>query len=336
MIALMLLFLSGAEAAIAQGLRSLLRTQNDTSYVRDLTQHLTLRLYGSRKYTYYDMEDKAASTNAFYRPNVNTNVGFGVNYKFIAINIGIKLPFLNNDNDLYGKTKLLDLQSHLYLRKVVADFYGQYYKGYHLAAKRYGISNAISYPDVIQLRPDMRHTDIGLNVQYIFNDEKFSYRAAYLQNEQQLKSAGSFMAGGEVFAWQMRGDSALAPDGVFGNDPFTGSGSVSLAVNGGYAHTFVFFKHFFVTASLSVAAGVNRMNFRYDHGTPAKRGYDWQLNNTVRFAAGYNSRRFFAGVHYVDMISRGGTPFPRTYQNFGTGNLRFSVVHRFTLKKALF
>src|SRR5690349_1267228 len=123
-LATMLLLLSGAEYAAAQGLRSLLRTANDTAYVSDYTQDLAVRLYGSRKYTYYDMIDKAVDTKAFYRPNANINLGFGVNYKFIGINIGIKLPFLNDDDDRYGKTKLIDLQSHLYLRKMVVDFYG--------------------------------------------------------------------------------------------------------------------------------------------------------------------------------------------------------------------
>jgi hypothetical protein len=237
----LLLVLSSSVSA-QQRWKKLFLTENDPAYIEDHTRDLTVRIYGSRKYTYYDMVDKRLKEELLYRPNTSNNVGFGFNYKFLGINFGFKLPFINNDDDKYGKTKYLDLQSHLYLRKLVIDFYGQYYKGYYLANRRFN-SQALT------LRPDMYNTDLGLNVQYIFNDKKFSYRAAYLQNEYQKKSAGSFIVGGEVFAWKMKGDSALIPsnlgiEGFFDNEPFHKTGSVSIAANVGYAHTFVIKKYF--------------------------------------------------------------------------------------------
>ncbi|SIO55910.1 DUF4421 domain-containing protein [Chitinophaga niabensis] len=330
----LVLFLSASAAFAQQRLKRLLQTENDSAYIEDHTEDLTVRVFGSRKYTYYDIVDKRLKEEVLYRPNTSNNIGFGFNYKFIGINIGFKLPFINNDDDQYGKTKYLDLQSHLYLRKLVIDFYGQYYKGYYLANRRFN-SQALS------LRPDMYNTDLGLNVQYIFNDKKFSYRAAYLQNEYQKKSAGSFIVGGEVFAWKMKGDSALIPsnlgiEGFFDNEPFHRTSSVSMAANVGYAHTFVIKKYFFVTASLTGSAGVNQTVLNYLDGRNKRREFGWQLNNTVRFSAGYNSSKYFAGIHYVDMVTRSESPVNRTYQTFGTGNFRVSVARRFALKKPLF
>ncbi|RAJ02462.1 uncharacterized protein DUF4421 [Chitinophaga skermanii] len=311
----------------------------DSNYVEDHTEDLTVRLYGSRKYTYFDIVDHGEKSELLYKPNSNMNVGVGFNYKFIGINIGFNLPFINDDDDRYGKTKYLDLQSHLYLRKMVIDFYGQYYKGYYLANPKGTISNYMP-ADGFPKRPDIYNLDIGASAQYIFNNKRFSYRAAYLQNEYQKKSAGSFMLGGEVFAFMVRGDSSLIPRNMQNENFYDGihydkTKVFSLAVNGGYAYTLVFDSHFFITASLSGAVGMNSTRLYFPGGTHTTE-MGWQLNTTVRFSAGYNSSKFFAGVHYVDMKTRSETPIQRTYQTFGTGNFRVSIARRFGLKKPLF
>ncbi|MGE7774516.1 DUF4421 domain-containing protein [Chitinophaga sp. NPDC101104] len=317
-----------------------LHTDNDTAYIEDLTQDLTVRLYGSRKYNYYDMHHRSVNEELLYRPNANNNVGIGANYKFVGLNLGFNLPFINNDNDRYGKTKYLDLQTHLYTRKLVVDFYGQYYQGYYSGTSKRFFDNALS-AKASGIRPDIINTNIGLHAQYIFNDKRFSYRAAFLQNEYQKKSAGSPLVGAEIFAWQMRGDSALVPlalrnDGFYGGMPFTRSSNVSFALNGGYAYTLVIAKHFFFTGSLAVAAGVNRTVLAFNDGSGKVHGFGWQLNSTFRFAAGYNSSKYYVGVHYVDISTRGDAPVDKAYQTFGAGNLRFSIVRRFGLKKPLF
>ncbi|RPE12230.1 DUF4421 domain-containing protein [Chitinophaga lutea] len=335
-----MLCLTTARVATAQKILQLVQVENDSSYVEDHTEDLTLRLFGSRKYTYYDMKDRGLKEEVLYRPNSANNVGFGVNYKFIGLNFAFNLPFINNDNEKYGKTKFLDLQAHLYLRKLVVDFYGQYYKGYYEAAATRRISNAFPRK-AVSLRPDMLNTDLGLHVQYIFNDKRFSYRAAFMQNEYQKKSAGSFLLGGEVFTWQLRGDSALVPHdlnvpGFFGDLPFRGTHTVSFAVNGGYAYTLVLARYFFVTASVSAGAGLNHTKLRYSDGRPSTAGWGWAFNNTIRLAAGYNSSYYYFGLHYTDMLTRSDAPVPRAHQIFGTGNLRISIARRLALKKPIF
>lgn len=317
-----------------------LHTENDSNYVQDLTKDLTVRLYGSRKYNYFDMHDRSLGEEVLYRPNANNNVGVGFNYKFIGLNLGFNLPFINNDNDRYGKTKYLDLQTHLYTRKIVVDFYGQYYQGYFNSQTKRFFDNAYSV-EADHLRPDIINTNIGLHGQYIFNDERFSYRAAFLQNEYQKKSAGSPLIGAEIFAWQMRGDSALVPyqareEGFYNGMAFTRASNISLAVNGGYAYTLVIAKHWFVTGSLAVAVGANRSVLAFNDGSGKKHGFGWQINNTLRIAAGYNSPKYYVGVHYVDISTRGDAPHAKAYHTFGAGNLRFSIVRRFTMKKPIF
>ncbi|WP_161596660.1 DUF4421 domain-containing protein [Chitinophaga vietnamensis] len=317
-----------------------LHTENDSTYISDHSEDITFRLYGSRKFTSYDIRDTRTKKHILYRPNTPFNIGVGFNYKFIGLNLGFNFPFINRHNDKYGQTKYLDLQSHIYLRKLLVDFYGQYYKGYYIANPADVFSERYNARHPYPQRPDIYNVDAGLNVQYIFNDKRFSYRAPNLQNEYQKKSAGSFIVGGEVFFVKIKGDSSLIPnrtnDSVFLHDKhFKRTGISSLAANAGYAYTFVIRKHFFLSLSVSAALGANRTKLYLVNGD-IDRHIGWQINNTVRASFGYNSNKYFAGIHYVGMTNRSEMSLPHTFQTFGTGNFRVSLVRRFTLKKQFF
>jgi hypothetical protein len=317
------------------------QTDNDSSYIEDHTKDITFRLFGSRKYNYYDIVDRKRKQEVLYRPNTPFNIGFGVNYKFLGINIAFNLPFINKENK-YGKTRGLDLQSHLYARKMVIDFYGQFYKGYYVADSKGLLNlNGLAPDGKLQVRPDIDNLTLGLGVQYVFNDKKFSYRAAYLQNDYQKKSAGSFIAGAELFGVRMKGDSSLIPgslskDDFFNNQRFNRTGIVSLAASAGYAYTFVFKRHFFLTLSLTGSLGANYTSLSLVP-TGGKIGkFGLELNNTERISLGYNSNRYFAGIHYMNFTTRSNSPVSDTYQRIGAGDFRISVARRFKLKKKLF
>jgi hypothetical protein len=335
-----------------------LETENDSTYIEEHTKDITLRVFGSRKYNNYDIVDNGIvdgsitdnglvnarnSKEVLYRPNTPFNIGVGVNYQFIAVNIAFNLPAINKESGEYGITKMLDLQTHIYTRKLVVDFYGQLYRGYYIANTRKLINNIGSdagSDNVEMIRPDAGNVNIGLNVQYVFNAKRFSYRAAYLQNDYQKKSAGSFLVGGEVFGVRMKGDSGLIPSyiqqtGFFNKENFYRTRILSAAANAGYAHTFVFKKHWFTTLSLSGSLGVNYTVMNRTAAADLRKA-GIQFNNNLRVSLGYNSSRYFAGIHYVYLTNRSQSPVPDTYQTMGAGNFRISLARRFTLKKQLF
>lgn len=331
-------FARGQSSSFIDKIGDWFHTENDTAYIEDHTKDLTTRLVGSRKYNYYDIVDRKRKTEVMYRPNTPFNVGFGFNYKFIGINVVFNLPVINS-TDKYGKTKALDLQAHYYLRKLVVDFYGQRYKGYYIANSR-GLLNGFDEKGPLPVRPDIRNLNIGMSVEYVFNDKKFSYRAAYLQNEYQKKSAGSFLIGGELFTARMKGDSSLIPHNITNQDfmdgiTYSATSIFSAAANAGYAYTFVYKQHFFLTLSLSGSLGGNYTRlFRDDANDLRKFGV--QLNNTVRASFGYNSSKYFAGIHYVNLTTRSQSPIENSWQTIGAGNFRISLARRFGLKRQLF
>ncbi len=349
------LAVSAQKTSLFKKVGSWLDAGNDPQYIEEHTKDLTVRVFGSRKYNYYDIVDNKIVDNGIvdngivsstknsrevlYRPNTPFNVGVGFNYRFIGMNVAFNLPFINKETGDYGRTKVLDLQTHIYTRKLVVDFYGQVYRGYYIANTR-KLFSSLGSGNVEMIRPDARNVNLGLDVQYVFNAKKFSYRAAYLQNDYQKKSAGSFLVGGGIFGMRMKGDSGLIPSylqkaGFFNGVNFYRTRVLSAAANVGYAHTFVYKKHWFATLSLTGSLGVNYTTLnRVKNGDVNKVGL--QLNNNIRISIGYNSARYFAGIHYVDLTTRSQSPVPDTYQTMGAGNFRISIARRFKLKKQLF
>jgi hypothetical protein len=304
----------------------------DTAYIKDFYNHyIVFRLYESTKFNNYQFADRGNKIT--YKPNNHNNLGFGFNYKFISVNLGFFVPFLSKDKNKYGTTQTLDLQTHLYLQRFIVDLYGQFYNGYYLANPSSLMPNTIGYV----LRPDLHTRDISAVVQYVFNYKKYSYNAAYYQNEYQKKSAGSFIAGAGIYHTDAKADSALiSPATVYTNfyegKQFNKIANNSIALSLGYTYTYVYKQHFFLTGSLSGGAGLN-ISVTDNTDTYEKHSrLAPEYNITGRAAAGYNSNVYFAGVTYVRLVTESGAPFSHTFQDVNAGNFRVIVAKRFRIK----
>lgn len=310
-------------------------SSRDTSYITDFySRHFILRLYESTKFNNYKFIDH--DDRLIYKPNTHNNLGIGFSYKFIDLNLGFYMPFISKNRNKYGVTHYLDLQTHAYLHHFAIDFYGQFYKGYYL-------SNPVTalnvYPtDGFPQRPNMHNTNISLVVQYIFNDNHFSYNAPFYQNEYQKKSAGSFIVGGGIYYARLKDDSAIIPANIrytnfYNNNDFNITSNTGLGISIGYAYTWVIHNHFFVTGSLNGGTGIsyNVLKNNVDNNHDNKFGPSYNLN--ARFAAGYNSYKYFIGVNYVRFVIENSSPYPHTWQETNAGNFRFIIARRFTTKK---
>ena len=325
-----------ASQAGAQGIIKKLSGENDTNYVESYLDHLTTRVYASVKTTEISLRDQNISKDLIYHPNSALILGFGFNYGILGLNIGFNLPFINNDDAKYGKTSYLDLQTHIYFRPFILDVYAQIYRGYHLTEPNDWITDWPS-KDTFPTRPDISSISFGLNGHYIFNHKKFSYRAPFLQNEWQKKSAGSFLLGGNMFYVDTKGDSSFIPKedtSFFEGTHFSQSRIANIGVNAGYAQTFVVKQHFFLTLSLvGGLSGGGSWIYTSEEDELDRSGFTVAGNISGRVALGYNSRRFFTGVSYLWLFVRNQSPIPQTWLGYDTGMFRFNIVYRFRLKK---
>jgi hypothetical protein len=223
--------------------------QNDTAYYETLRDKTTVRLYLSKKYVHLNFPSEGSADDLEYEANPKLNLGVGVTIKNISINLFNGFSFLNKNSDEKGKTKGFNFQVHLYPRKWAIDVLAIFPKGFHLEPKGY----AAVKPGNYYFRPDMKLNLIGVSAYRVPNKEKFSYRAAIVQNEWQKRSAGSLLYGGEAFYGTIQGDSAFVPKKVEAGFDQAGVDKINFLNIGpgiGYAYTLVLAKHFYVTGSL--------------------------------------------------------------------------------------
>lgn len=296
---------------------------NDTTYYIFFPGSITGRLFSSQKYTQFTLKNKNAP-ELQYKPNTTFNLGVGATYHNFTINLAYGFGFLNHDQQK-GNTKYLDLQGHFYLPNWVTDFEGQLYKGYHLA------KGFIADPGKYYYRGDMHVTLFGISQYYIFNSKRFSYRASFLQNEWQKKSAGTFLAGAEVYYGNVKADSSLIPQRLQEKYPQRDVNNInyfSIGPGIGYAYTLVVFHHIFFTGSLT---GALNLSFANEHLQNNSTCY-FSVNPVTRFrvAAGYNGRNWNVGANWIaDDLPFSGVADQSRYQ-FSTGNYRIIIAKRFS------
>ncbi|CAN5582952.1 hypothetical protein BH11BAC2_BH11BAC2_13190 [soil metagenome] len=300
------------------------QAQIDTLYCTSYAKLVTGRLYLSQKYSRLNIRNSKENYNLAYLPNTNLNFGIGATYKWATLNLAYGFPFINPDREK-GKTNYLDLQAHFYGSKVTVDFFGQFYRGYYLNPK-----GTFADKDLYYIRPDIKINTIGTSVQYVFNNKRFSYRAAFLQNEWQRKSCGSVIAGGEIHFGSIQADSSIVPAQANPTGTIkrmTRFNYFEIGPNIGYAYTLVIHKNFFLTGSLALS---------FDYVTNTALGDDvpvktngFSPNTFVRFFAGYNSSLYAFSLSFVNSDVSLSTSSAATSVGISTGNFRMNYVKRF-------
>ena len=273
-------------------------TDHDTTYYESfMGKKITGRLYLSQKYTALEIKRNNETTSRLrYTPNTNLNMGIGATYRSFTLNLAYGFGFLNRGEEQKGKTKYWENQGHMYGRKWGYDVYAQFYKGYYLYPKGVGSPDPNSYYS----RPDIKFNLFGFAPFRILNDKKFSYRAAFVQNEWQKRSAGSFLLGAEIYYGIVNADSALVPGSMAMLYKQQGIHKIQffeIGPGAGYAHTLVLLHHFFITGSLQ--ANMNLGWVRETSRSGSEDCFSFTPNFYYRAVAGYNSRSWNINVSWV-------------------------------------
>ncbi len=306
----------------------------DTNYISDRTKDLTIRALGATKLSTYKFGDYDNDKTLHYKSNNAYSAGLGFVYGFLGLNFTMKLPGINDDDLEYGKTTKFDFQAYAFPRKVALDLYVQYYKGF------YADDNTIAPNTLLSknyIRPDLTTQHIGVNGSYVFNAKQFSFRAAFIQNEYQKKSAGTALLGGGIHYNRISGDSAIIPSdvsyaGFYNNNKFNKIGSFNVGVHGGYAYTLVIKKHFFITGAALIGAGANYSFLRDDANDVFDRNVGFQFSGMYKAAIGYNSEKFYVGLIHINYLNRNSTPIDNAWQQNQTGVVRLVIARRFPFK----
>src|SRR5690606_19911226 len=176
---------------------------------------------------------------------------------------------------------------------------------------------------------------VGLTGNYIVNADRFSYRAGFLQNEWQKKSAGTLLLGWQLVLGKVTADSPFVPESA--TDELTPSdvGRIGFFETGpsvGYAYQLVIGKHFYVMASL---AGILTFGTIVSEGETRDRSRSFLPNVTFHTFAGYNSEKWAISLTYTNSVVniRGG--LSDEWFSMDAGNVRLNFARRFRVKRDL-
>ena len=318
----------------AESLHAQKHANNDTSYYETYWNHITARVYMAQKYTHFTMPSSGTANDLQYVANPKLNLGIGVTWHNLSLNVFNGFAYLNNKDTAKGKTKGLDLQLHLFPRKWVIDLFVVMPKGFHLNPKGFASND----PNKYYYRPDVKERIFGLAAYRLPNKAKFSYRAALLNNEWQKKSAGSLLYGLHAYYLIMEAnatDSLLVPKKLQSSFPLlagiTESRFITVGPGIGYAYTLVIKKHLYIMASAVAHLDVNIMTEEYG---PSVMNRNTNVAGALVYktAVGYNSSNWaFSATASGNEFWAKGTSGQK-YNVMG-GGLRFSLTKKIETKK---
>lgn len=255
---------------------TLLHGQVDSAYIGSFQRDFSIQTYVYQKSTSLAYEVGDVETN--YRPNSPVGIGLGINYKNFSLSGGRTFSAFRDKDK--GKTELLDFQYHYYGRKFIADVFFQNYKGFYVMEGE--------KEKAVRLHPDIKLAQYGLAGQYVFNNKRYSYRAAFHQREKQIRSTGSFHVGAGAYYNYLSGDESIVVD----HD--NQLSNYQVGISGGYAHTFVIKKDFFVALDVSVGVNLGAEKLRNLLKSP-----DITPTFFPRASVGYNSETWSISVNGV-------------------------------------
>lgn len=263
-------------------------------YIEDLTDLLSLKLFTLTKSNALDIIYPEG--RVILRPNGNTNLGFGFNYKSVGLSLSFGRPLSQTSIDKYGKTERFDVQVSYFGKRIGFDGFLQGYRGYYMANPMDFMEWDKAYNPQIS---DLSVFSLGGNLFYMFNSKEFSYKAAYIRNEIQKKSAGSFSAGLFFYHDQVRSQNGFIPqempDSILSNFDLKEFDATSIGVSAGYQHTFVMGSNFFISFQLTPGIGYRRLlgqSLNGHSGIVNKAA--WQVYG--RAAIGYEFKHFYLGA----------------------------------------
>jgi hypothetical protein len=317
------------------------KVKYDTSYIKVYRDELTARIYISRRQNGYTLSEKLFEPFIKYRTNDNIIFGLGYTYSFLTLNLGVKLPFVNKDNDLYGKSKYLNLSTNFMFRSFIVDLYLQWNRGYYISNPEHVYPFWDNSNEIMPQRGDMRTNMVGLNVQYLFNSDRFSYKASFLQNELQRRSAGSPILGIEA-NWMlgmtdsMLVEPAIPSNGFMNDELFNQVDMLNMGLNGGYAYTFVWDERLFLSLSstIGISGASNRVHYSAESLT-LNEGFSLGFSNTTRISLGFNSRRNYLGLSYSRFGISTMAGSYRDWYSYNTGHIRINFARRFYLNRPI-
>lgn len=158
----------------------------DSSYIRKFVLDREVRIfYGGQgnNLSLGSTRDDETKLNTDLYKNTNDYIGVGITYGLLDGDLSFSLP---------GSTYLKEERSNLTQFKLAFSYTRRkiVFRPYYSESEGVVISGSDSE---FESAPSLQEVKLGLQITYLFNSSKYSYRASMYQSEYQVKTAGSFL-----------------------------------------------------------------------------------------------------------------------------------------------
>jgi len=249
--------------------------------------------------------------------NVNDFIGIGLTYKILDADLVFSLP----------KTRLLEEdRENLDQFRFSLSYTGRKFAIRGLISDTKGMIS-VDPMDRFQSNADVHQYRISAQLTYIFNHQKYSYRAAMFQNELQRKTAGSFLLRLEPFYRGLGAGSGLVPPtydkaatygDLVGLEYLKAPGFLAMP---GYGITITpFGDRFFISPMIFGGPGLAFNFYEGDFGEFTYTNIEWATMAALNM--GYNGDRTYLNLNVTGDTNY--TPLQPAY--FTSSNLKISVT----------
>jgi hypothetical protein len=321
----LILILVTHASGIAQNL--LVLQDADSNYVRkhSLTNELRL-FYGGQgnNISLGTTRNGDPNLNGDIYTNSNDYIGGGITYKWLDGDLSFSLPGTSYLKEERSNLTQFKLGISYTLRKIAFRGFFHDYKGVVVSGSE----------DEFQTTPSLHERRLGMQITYLFNSDKYSYRASLYQSEFQVKSAGSFMIRVEPFYRSLGGEGSSIIPAFYDRAALYGDQAgleyikaLGILVFPGYGFNFVIPQsRLFISPMMF--AGVGAALNRYQ-------GQSGEFNySNIEYAASFNLNMGYNGSRYYSKIqfswSAGYAPLNPSYLTSNNLMLSLWVGMRFS------
>lgn len=269
----------------------------DTAYVEKFKSALSIKTFILNNGLYYTItpqnnnlftEQQLTNARTIYNTSVPPVTG-------VALNIGgVGLTYIfkfTNDTDTAGaiKSGYKQFQLNMYGSRLGMEIAYQDYTRLYFHFK--GDDKLVK-----NYNPDIRVYQFGVNGLFIRNGKRFSYNAAFNQNQFQKKSAGSAITLIGI-KYNEVSSNDLIPDSVKGYFEYPNLSSnknYAFVFQQGYAYNLVKNSFYFANA---LFVGVGFQNQQYYYGSDKQRKLGVPVSAKGKSSLGYNGKIFFGGIY---------------------------------------
>lgn len=292
----------------------------DSAYVRKYILLNDLRLFYGGQGNNVSLGTKRNGDTQF-SGNVYTNtsdyIGMGVTYKWLDGDLSFSLPGTTYLNEERSNLTQFKLSMSYTQRKMV-------FRGYYSESKGVVVSGV---DDEFQSTPSLHEIRMGVQLTYLFNNSRFSYRAAIYQSEFQMKTAGSFLLRMEPFYRNLGGQSGSMIPAAYDLQELYGdqAGLEYIKAPGilfmpGYGINIVIpDTPFFISPMIFAGVGAAFNSYESKNGKDSYTNVEYAANFNLN--AGYNGSRYYSKIQFN--WSAGYAPLDPSY--FTSNNLMLSL-----------